>query len=63
MGSTHGDGITQMFDMVQSGKLKPVVNKNKAYSLTNFAQAFGDLANRRAIGKVIVLVDSCHSRI
>jgi len=46
--------LSELLDWAKAGRLKPFVSKT--YSLENFAQAFHDLANRRAIGKVIVLV-------
>ena len=46
------DPMPELLQLVESGKLKPVVPRS--YSLKDFMQAFDSLAKRRAIGKVIV---------
>lgn len=63
MGTSRGDKIQQMFDMVQSGKLRPFVESSATYSLENFAQGFDDLANRRAVGKVIIYTNGPKSKL
>merc|ERR1712224_1010947 len=53
MGSSRGEKIAEMFEMVREGRLRPAVT-SRTYSLDDFQRAFDDLASRKAIGKVIV---------
>merc|ERR1740123_1320077 len=47
----------ELFQMARDGRLKPGVATQQAeYSLDHFTQAFDDLANRKAVGKVIISV-------
>lgn len=57
MDSSRGEKIDEMFEMVKAGKLRPgagAATGSTPYTLDNFLEAFGAIANRKAIGKVIV---------
>lgn len=49
------DPTPGLLAMVQEGRLRPFVNR--VYALEDFMEAFDDLAQRRAIGKVLVSAD------
>lgn len=62
MGSSRGTKITEMFQMVKEGLLKPGAgiqsDSAPTYGLENFLDAFRAIATRQAIGKVVVKVES-----
>ena len=47
--------MTKMMSMVSSGKLKPKITR--LYDMNHFMQAFGDMSNRRIMGKVCLAID------
>jgi NADPH:quinone reductase-like Zn-dependent oxidoreductase len=47
------DDIVQLFDLIDSGKLKPVIDRT--YALEEVNDAFDLLENREVFGKVVVL--------
>lgn len=49
----HGDILTTLAEIVDAGKLKPVVDKQR-FSLEEVGQAHDHLASGQAIGKVII---------
>jgi len=61
MDSSRGEKIDEMFQMVKEGRLRPgagaVMGSAPAYTLDHFLDAFGAIANRKAIGKVVVQID------
>jgi NADPH2:quinone reductase len=58
MGSSRGEKIEEMFQMVKDGSLRPgagaATGSGPGYRLDDFLDAFGAIATRRAIGKVVV---------
>lgn len=62
MGSSRGEKIDEMFQMVQDGRLHPASSvtsgASKPYTVHEFERAFSDVATRKAIGKVIITIDS-----
>jgi len=60
MGRASAEQVQEMFQLVQDGRLTPGVatadGAASAYTLESFVEAFDDVANRRAIGKVIISV-------
>jgi NADPH2:quinone reductase len=46
--------VRELWAMFEAGKLKPVVGA--VYPLADYAQAFGSMEQRRAIGKVVLRV-------
>lgn len=46
--------MRDMLGMVESGRLRPVVSRT--YPLRDFKQAFDDLSERRAVGKVVISI-------
>lgn len=57
----NGQAVTDMFQMVKDGRLKPVVGSQ--YSLENFMQAFDDVSNRKVTGKVIISPGAVQSKL
>ena len=61
MGTSRGAAREQMFSMVEHGRLRPGAAAGSAtppYSgLESFMAAFGDVAARRAIGKIVISVN------
>eukprot|EP00747_Dinoflagellata_sp_TGD_P185021 gnl/TRDRNA2_/TRDRNA2_41247_c0_seq1.p2 gnl/TRDRNA2_/TRDRNA2_41247_c0~~gnl/TRDRNA2_/TRDRNA2_41247_c0_seq1.p2 ORF type:complete len:104 (+),score=23.36 gnl/TRDRNA2_/TRDRNA2_41247_c0_seq1:1-312(+) len=51
-----GNPMPQLLQMVEDGKLKPLVGRS--YQMADFTQAFADLATRKSIGKVVVTVNA-----
>jgi NADPH2:quinone reductase len=62
MGSSRAEKIEEMFQMVKDGQLRPgagaIAEPGLAYQLDDFLDAFGAIASRNAIGKVVVEVAS-----
>lgn len=64
MGSSGGKAIDEMFQMVKDGRLNPIAGGTREtsgsarrYEIDNFQKAFSDIANRKAVGKVVIHVD------
>ena len=53
MGTSRGEAIREMFQLVEDGRLRPGVVAGD-YSLEGFTQAYSDVEARTAIGKVII---------
>ena len=51
----HQQNVKELLDMYAAGKIKPYVSEH--YPLADAAQAISHLASRKAMGKVVVMVD------
>ena len=51
----NAQNIAEMVDMYQAGKIRPHVSAH--YPLAEAGQAIRDLAERRAMGKIVVMID------
>lgn len=55
MGTSRGESIREMFQMVEDGRLTPGV-ASSSYRLSNFQEAYADVDARKAIGKITIKV-------
>ena len=62
MGTSRGEHIQEMFGMVRDGRLNPGVSGGD-YTLETWRAGYGDVASRRAIGKIVIRVATDSARL
>lgn len=61
IGGSPASAMLEMLDMANNGHLRPTVGKT--YALERFADAFHDLAMRKAVGQVVVVTSAASARL